>query len=137
MNTQLNTIFGNPMGDLAALSIRPQAAPRFAQTYCSQCGVAVGPGDSGVSRCRDHGPRPRYEAEIDTRVAGIPCLIGVVEFSYSEPDRSADNPYDYYGGAEMAWEVLDRKGRKAPWLERKLTDADRARIEQEIMEYCR
>lgn len=137
MNNHLEPIFRDALNSFAALTIRPQAAPRFAQTYCSQCGASIGPGDSGVSRCKDHGSKPRYEAEIDTRVAGIPCLIGVVEFSYSEPDRSADNPYDYYGGAEMAWEVLDRRGRKAPWLERKLTDADRERIEQEIMEYCR
>jgi hypothetical protein len=36
----------------------------------------------------------KYIAEIETRVAGIPCLIGVVEYSYSRPDRSADNSYD-------------------------------------------
>jgi len=27
---------------------------RFAQTYCSQCGQEQGPGDNGVSHCRDH-----------------------------------------------------------------------------------
>jgi hypothetical protein len=27
---------------------------RFAQTYCSQCGEEQGPGDNGVSHCRDH-----------------------------------------------------------------------------------
>jgi hypothetical protein len=30
--------------------------------------------------------------------------------------------------------VLDRNGRPAAWLERKLTDADRSRIDQEIEE---
>ena len=34
-----------------ALQVR---APRFAQTYCSQCGREQGPGDSGVSSCADH-----------------------------------------------------------------------------------
>lgn len=29
-------------------------APRFAATYCSQCGCDLGPGDSGTSRCVDH-----------------------------------------------------------------------------------
>jgi len=33
-----------------------QQAPRFAQTYCSQCGRENGPGNSGVSRCADHSP---------------------------------------------------------------------------------
>jgi len=27
---------------------------RFANTYCSQCGEDLGPGDSGVSHCSDH-----------------------------------------------------------------------------------
>lgn len=30
------------------------SAPRFAETWCSQCGADLGPGDSGVSDCRDH-----------------------------------------------------------------------------------
>lgn len=28
--------------------------PRFARTFCSQCGKDLGPGDAGVSRCADH-----------------------------------------------------------------------------------
>lgn len=34
-----------------------QEAPRFQQTYCSQCGQDQGPGKSGFSRCADHEPR--------------------------------------------------------------------------------
>ncbi|MCA8492585.1 hypothetical protein [Burkholderia arboris] len=37
------------VADLAAV------APRFAQTTCSSCGVELGPGNAGVSSCRDHG----------------------------------------------------------------------------------
>ena len=33
---------------------RMSAEPKFAETYCSQCGQNLGPGDSGVSHCRDH-----------------------------------------------------------------------------------
>lgn len=29
-------------------------SPRFLCTYCSQCGADLGPGDDGVSHCRDH-----------------------------------------------------------------------------------
>jgi len=30
------------------------APPRFAVTYCSQCGEQFGPGTSGYSHCHDH-----------------------------------------------------------------------------------
>lgn len=77
-----------------------------------------------------------YIAEIESRVAGIPCLIGVSHFdcvrgSYS---YNAASDMDYYGYSESEWDVLDRRGRPAAWLERKLTDDDRKRIEQEIAE---
>lgn len=77
-----------------------------------------------------------YIAEIESRVAGIPCLIGVSHFdcvrgSYS---YNASSDMDYYGYSESEWDVLDRRGRPAAWLERKLTDDDRQRIEQEIAE---
>jgi hypothetical protein len=42
---------------------------------------------------------------------------------------------DYYGYTESEWEVLDRKGYKAAWLERKLSSKDESRIESEIAEY--
>lgn len=35
--------------------------PRFAHTYCSQCGAEFGPGDSGYSHCEDH----QHLVEID------------------------------------------------------------------------
>lgn len=77
-----------------------------------------------------------YIIEIESRVAGIPCLIGVTHFesvrgSYS---YNAHSDMDYYGYSESEWDVLDRRGRPAAWLERKLTTADRDRIEQEIAE---
>jgi hypothetical protein len=77
-----------------------------------------------------------YLAEIESTVAGIPCLIGVTEFSSVRGSYSyhADSDMDYYGYTESEWVVLDRRGRPAAWLERKLTDADRCRIEQEIAE---
>ena len=70
-------------------------------------------------------------------VAGIPCLIQpthitVVKGSYS---YNAPSDMDYYGYKEIEFDVLDRRGRYAPWLERKLTDRDRDRIDNEIMEY--
>jgi hypothetical protein len=77
-----------------------------------------------------------YLAEIESTVAGIPCLIGVTEFSSVRGSYSyhADSDMDYYGYTESEWVVLDRRGRPAAWLERKLTEAERSRIEQEVTE---
>lgn len=50
------------------------------------------------------------------------------------PASTCPSDWDYYGYTEMDWFVCDRRGRPAPWLERKLTDNDRQRIEDEIAE---
>lgn len=75
-----------------------------------------------------------YLAEIEARVAGIPCLIGVTEFHTERGSYSYNAPsdHDYYGYTEMDFDVLDRRGRPAAWLERKLDAAERADIEELI-----
>ena len=70
----------------------------------------------------------KYTAQIETTVAGIPCIVGVTE--YTAGDSRADSSDDYYGYSE--WRVCDQQGRPAPWLEGKLTRADQSRIESEI-----
>lgn len=76
----------------------------------------------------------RYIAEIEHRVAGIPCLIGVTHYESVRGSYSYNAPsdYDYYGYTESEWEILDRRGRPAPWLERKATAEDNASIEEAI-----
>ena len=78
-----------------------------------------------------------YHAEIETTIAGIPCLIGVTHYECvrGSYNYNAASDHDYYGYSEAEWEVLDRKGYKAAWLERKLTKSDINRIEAEIAEY--
>jgi hypothetical protein len=76
-----------------------------------------------------------YIAEIESRVAGIPCIIGVTHFESVAGNSRADSDWDYYGYIEAEFTVCDRRGRPAPWLERKLTDKDSSRIESEIAEY--
>jgi hypothetical protein len=76
-----------------------------------------------------------YIAKIETRVAGIPCLIGVITFDSVDGSYSADSDVDYYGYTESDWEVLDRRGRPAGWLSKKLTSKESDRIETEIVEY--
>lgn len=42
--------------------------PRFEETYCSQCGKSLGPGDSGVSHCDEHwrsSPSPTREELVE------------------------------------------------------------------------
>ena len=67
-----------------------------------------------------------YIAEIEHRVAGIPCLIGVI--SYDVEEQTWDEP----GYTDMEWEILDRRGRIAPWLARKVTAKEEASIEEAI-----
>jgi hypothetical protein len=76
--------------------------------------------------------------QIESRIQGIPCLIEVTTLTVVKPWRgsaqSCPSSDDYYGYSEVEFEVLDRKGYKAAWLERKMTDNDRARIKTEILE---
>lgn len=78
-----------------------------------------------------------YIAEIESTVAGIPCIIGVTYFDSEEGSYSyhADSDVDYYGYTECEFDVLDRRGRKAAWLERKLSDEDTIRIEGEVAQH--
>ena len=72
-----------------------------------------------------------YIAEIETTVAGIPCIVGVTEYSSVAGDCGADSDWDYEGYTEFDYTVCDRRGRPAPWLAKKLTSDDEARIQDE------
>lgn len=73
---------------------------------------------------------------IESRISGIPCLIDVHSFKKIKGSHSYNAPsdFDYYGYTEMDYTICDRNGRPAPWLERKITDTDRERIEIAIEE---
>ena len=79
-----------------------------------------------------------YQALVEIRAAGIPALAGVFSYSYQPPFRGS--PYlcscsdDFYGHEEVEWELLDRRGKPAPWLDRKLSPADREGITRELLE---
>jgi len=81
--------------------------------------------------------KQQYIAEVESTIAGIPCLIGVIDFNRVNGSYNyhAASDWDYYGYTESEWEVLDRKGYKAAWLERKLSSKDESRIDSEIAEY--
>lgn len=78
-----------------------------------------------------------YLTKIETKVAGIPCIVGVTSFVSVRGNVSADNEMDYHGYTECEFEVCDRRGRPAPWLSRKMTSGDVSRIESEIAEYTK
>ena len=75
--------------------------------------------------------------EIESRISGIPCLIRVTHFESVRGSYSYNAPsdMDYYGYTECEWEVLDRRGRPAAWLERKLTDKMISEIESTVSQY--
>ena len=53
-----------------------------------------------------------------------------------EPDYTNDcSDVDYYGYEELDFTVYDRKGYKAPWLEKRMSDQDVEKIKTEIVCY--
>lgn len=70
-----------------------------------------------------------------TNIAGIPCQVNVTYF-HKQPALGpmCDSDWDCYGYTDIEFDVLDRKGYKAPWLERKMTLADKQRIDEELLE---
>ena len=71
--------------------------------------------------------------EFESNVCGIPCIIRVTNYDHYQP-AFISNCYPAEGG-RGDWEVLDRSGRPAPWLERKLNDRERSRIDDEVFEH--
>jgi hypothetical protein len=71
--------------------------------------------------------------EFQDKVAGIPCIIRIL---HAEPFRAGffsgppEHCYPDEGGL-IVWEVLDRKGRRAPWLEKKANEEEMRRIDKE------
>jgi hypothetical protein len=75
---------------------------------------------------------------MDTKIAGIPCQVrvGYVHVTKGNFSPQAETPDEYFGVREIEFTVCDRRGREAPWLANKLTEEDRQRIEDEILEMC-
>jgi hypothetical protein len=80
-----------------------------------------------------------FIAEVPFKLHGIPCTIGVLDYFVQAPHRGSahtcDSDVDFYGYTDVEWQVLDRRGYSAAWLERKLTENDQAKIEAAISRY--
>lgn len=77
-----------------------------------------------------------YQNIITTRIAGIPAKVGVTHV-YRQHGSFLQNEIsdlDYHGYVEFDYDILDMRGNRAAWLERKLTDKIRSEIEQQIAE---
>ncbi len=74
---------------------------------------------------------------MNTRISGIPARIEVTSYIPWRPARLYGHP-DSWAPAEgeIEWVVCDSKGRRAEWLEKKLTPAERRRIEGELIASC-
>ncbi len=76
---------------------------------------------------------------MDTRIADIPCQVKVTSYYKYRAATIWGHP-DGWAPAEpeeISFQVLDRRGRPAPWLEEKLTEDDRVRIERELSDYIK
>ena len=75
--------------------------------------------------------------QIEHKVSGIPCQVLVKSYNRVPGTYRHDAPSsaDYYGYTEVSYEILDTRGRKAEWLERKLTEEARTEIERLISSY--
>ena len=77
----------------------------------------------------------KHEATFETTVAGIPCGIVVTNYNEVKGDKGTwASDVDYYGYVERDFFIVDRKGYKAPWLEKKVTDKIERRLCAEIDE---
>lgn len=73
---------------------------------------------------------------IETHIKGIPCQVQMTSGYYQKPDYDTwTSDWDHYGGwSDVEFEVYDRKGYKAKWLEKKMTAEDEKRIINELTE---
>lgn len=63
---------------------------------------------------------------FDYRIQGIPCQIQVI--TYIPPVKTPE----VYDPGEVTYNILDEDGRKAPWLEEKMTSRDQMALVDEI-----
>jgi hypothetical protein len=72
--------------------------------------------------------------EFSTHVCGIPCLVRVLEWEPFVPMCTRGHPDNWMPeeGGYGSWEILDTRGRPAPWLERKMKQADIESLHREV-----
>jgi len=81
-------------------------------------------------------PRANTNEMYPVTVAGIPAFAMVTHYHHQAPHkgspRTCDSDWDFYGYTELEFDLYDRKGYRAAWLEKK--DYSVEEIEQQILE---
>ena len=73
--------------------------------------------------------------EFHSKVCGIPCIVKVITYRKAVPVKiwgSGMGDCDPPEPEEFEFQLLDRKGYSAAWLESKLTPADEQRIYEDF-----
>lgn len=75
--------------------------------------------------------------EFSTTVCGIPCVVRVTYWDPYDPGYTSGPPERCYPaeGGDGEWEILDRNGRPAPWLENKMTERDKQILARKVFNY--
>lgn len=80
----------------------------------------------------------KYIYEHETRIKGIPCILGVTYFHHQPPWRGSahtcDSDMDYYGYTELEYDVLDRRGYRAEWLAKKIDGELETELRNELQQ---
>jgi hypothetical protein len=73
---------------------------------------------------------------IQTHIGGLGCRVKLIRISHQKPlGPRCDSDLDCYGYTDIEFDVLRLRGRGTnAWLTDRMTDADRARIENELLE---
>ena len=73
---------------------------------------------------------------IESKIAGIPCLIKVEHFSFQKGNPSCFDvsDWDTQDYLEFNYKVCDRRGYKADWLQKKMSHQDIEYVENSIIQ---
>lgn len=118
---------------LEALRTAQPLPPRYAHTYCSQCGRSIGPGNSGVSRCSDHLPESARAVTHYTALARESQLLQALRQACNVIEASARDSFWRRDMSQVDFELswrADEPERHEQWEQLKevaglpLTDLD-------------
>lgn len=76
---------------------------------------------------------------MEARVCGIPCQVEILSARYHRPQSlnpyNCDSDKDYYGyWGEIDYQLYDRRGYRAKWLENKMSSKDHDELIEFITE---